>query len=76
MEMRVRSCSRFRPLVNCACSAPQCSGHPARELRPLRVRALLRPQRPSSHGARVTLNWNAAGFLERRAPSGLTVSTR
>ena len=76
MEMRVRSCSRFRPLVNCACCAPQCSGHPARELRPLRARALLRAQRPSSHGARVTLNWNAAGFLERRAPSGLTVSTR
>ena len=49
---------------------------PVRARALLRACALLRPQRPSSHGARVTLNWNAAGFLERRAPSGLMVSTR
>ena len=42
MEMRVRSCSRFRSLVNCACCAPQCSGHPARELRRLQARIMMR----------------------------------
>ena len=63
MEMRVRSCSRFRSLANFASCAPQCSGHPARELRRLRARALLRPQRPSSHGARLSLSFNA-GVLQ------------